>query len=456
MAEIPFVLIADAQAPVREVGIGLAQSLGYDAEGCGNSSELFQKLGRRAPDLLVLDADLPEQGGLAALAEVKAQYPALPILIVTASATVAQAVGAMKAGAAEFLAKPFEGEEFRSLLKSLMRPPAAGPGAAGNKLEMRRRAQHQSLEGDLIGTGAAMQKVFRLVAKVAPNRYPVLVLGESGTGKEMVARAIHFAGPDREHPFLPVDCGTLVPTLIESELFGYVRGAFTGAEANRDGLLKSAQGGTVFLDEIAELSLDLQIKLLRAIQEREFRPVGGTKRLRLEARIIAATNRNLEEAVREGTFRKDLFFRLNVVSIKLPPLRERGEDIPYLIAHFLDKLNAAAGSNKRFDERAWKALLSYTWPGNVRELENCIERCTAVSSGPVMTLADLPSPVRLHVEESQAAATQNGVRALAEMERDAIFHALSVYHDDKLLAAKKLGIGKTTLYRKLKEYQMSA
>lgn len=337
------------------------------------------------------------------------------------------------------------------MLKSLIRP--TGPAAASwqRKQEMRRQAQHQSLGGDLIGTGAAMQRVFRLIAKVAPNRHPVLILGESGTGKEMAARAIHYSGPDRDRPFLPVDCGTLVPTLIESELFGYVKGAFTGAEANHDGLFKTAQGGTVFLDEIAELPLDLQTKLLRAIQERDFRPVGSTKRLRLEARIIAATNRNLETAVAEGTFRKDLFFRLNVVGIKLPPLRERGEDIPYLIDHFLDKLNAAAGTAKRFDDHAWKALTSYAWPGNVRELENCIECCLAISSGPVMTAADLPSALKHHLHAAHIG--DNGIVPIAELERKAIFNALSVLHDDKLLAAKKLGIGKTTLYRKLKEYQ---
>ena len=452
MAEIPQVLIADAQASVREVCISLAQSLGYDAGGCADTSQLFQALAQRIPELLVLDADLPDRGGLEVLHQLKQQYLGLPILLVATTATVEQAVLAMKAGAADFLAKPFTGEEFRSLLKALIRPATAPKSPGSSKQEIRRQAQHQSLGGDLIGTGPAMQRVFRLIGKVAPNRYPVLILGESGTGKEMVARAIHFAGPDRERPFLPVDCGTLVPSLIESELFGYVKGAFTGADANRDGLLKTAQGGTVFLDEIAELPLELQIKLLRAIQEREFRPVGGTKRVRLEARILAATNRNLETAVSEGSFRKDLFFRLNVVSIKLPPLRERAEDIPHLIEHFLARLNAA-GTTKRFDDGALKALVSYPWPGNVRELENCLEHCTALSSGPVMTADDLPSPVRLHLQAAQTPSGGNGIRRIADLERDAILHALEVLRDDKLMAAKKLGIGKTTLYRKLKEYQ---
>jgi two-component system response regulator HydG len=298
-----------------------------------------------------------------------------------------------------------------------------------------------------------MQRIFRLISKVSQNRYPVLVLGESGTGKEVVARAIHYNGPDRERPFIPVDCGALVPSLIESELFGYVKGAFTGANQNHEGLLEVGNGGTVFLDEIAELPVDLQAKLLRAIQEKEIRPVGSSRRVRIDVRIIAATNRDLETAVAEGSFRKDLFFRLNVVSIKLPPLRERAVDIPLLVDHFLEKYNRPGQTAKSFSDDAMSMLMNYDWPGNVRELENSIERAVALSSGPVMTVNDLPSSMR----QPNAAAPAGPVatiRPIADLERDAIMNALTQLHGDKLLAAKLLGIGKTTLYRKLKEYAL--
>jgi two-component system response regulator HydG len=284
----------------------------------------------------------------------------------------------------------------------------------------------------------------------------VLILGESGTGKEVVARALHYNGPDRDRPFIPVDCGALVPSLIESELFGYVKGAFTGANQNREGLLEVANGGTVFLDEIAELPVDLQAKLLRAIQEKEIRPVGSSRRVRVDVRIIAATNRDLETAVAEGSFRKDLFFRLNVVSIKLPPLRERAVDIPLLVEHFLEKYNRAGQTAKSFSDEAVALLMSYDWPGNVRELENCIERAVALSSGPVMGISDLPSSMHQPAAGAPTSSSAPSIRPIADLERDALMNALSQLHGDKLLAAKLLGIGKTTLYRKLKEYALES
>ena len=250
-----------------------------------------------------------------------------------------------------------------------------------------------------------------------------------------------------------MDCGSLVPTLIESELFGYVKGAFTGAVQSRDGLLAIAEGGTVFLDEVGELPVDLQAKLLRAIQEREIRPVGSTKRIAINVRILAATNRDLEQAVAQGTFRRDLYFRLNVLSLKIPPLRERRQDIPLLTGYFLERLSRAAGHERSLSDDAMKALLAYDWPGNVRELENCLERACAFTSGPVIHVADLPSAILgapIHPSNGGNGKTQ--IMPMAELEKQTILSTIAQLNGDKLLAARMLGIGKTTLYRKLKEY----
>jgi two-component system response regulator HydG len=297
-----------------------------------------------------------------------------------------------------------------------------------------------------------MEKLYRVIAKVARSTHPVLVTGESGTGKELVARAIHFSGPVRDKPFIPVDCGSLVPTLIESELFGYVKGAFTGAVRAKEGLLSIAEGGTVFLDEIAELPVDLQAKLLRAIQEKEIRPVGSTKRVPINVRILAATNRDLEVAVEQGTFRKDLYFRLNVVNLRIPPLRERKQDVPLLVDHFLQRLSKSSGIERKLSDEAMKLLLSHDWPGNVRELDNCLERACALSSGPVIQVADLPTTIQNVQLQPTGAPTGVKITPIAELEKQAILGTIDQVHGDKLLAARLLGIGKTTLYRKLKEY----
>jgi two-component system response regulator HydG len=274
----------------------------------------------------------------------------------------------------------------------------------------------------------------------------------------MVARSIHFAGPFKDKPYIPVDCGSLVPTLIESELFGHVKGAFTGANQSKDGLLAIAEGGTVFLDEIGELPVDLQSKLLRAIQEKEIRPVGSTKRIPINVRILAATNRDLEQGVAQGTFRRDLYFRLNVLTLRLPSLRERRDDIPLLITHFLDRLARTTDQKKSLSEEAIKLLMSYDWPGNIRELENCIERSWALSSGPILQVSDLPSDLRSArgVLGFPRLESSNRVVTMAELEKQAILATIDQVKGDKLMAARLLKIGKTTLYRKLKEYDSHA
>jgi two-component system response regulator HydG len=295
-----------------------------------------------------------------------------------------------------------------------------------------------------------MQRVYKLIEKVSQHNYPVLILGESGTGKELVARSIHFAGTRSSRPFAPVDCSALVPTLIESELFGYVKGAFTGANQTKRGLMEAAGNGTLFLDEIGDLPIDLQAKLLRAIQEKEIRPVGSTDRISISVRVIAATNRDLEEAVRQGKFRQDLFFRLNVVQIKLPPLRERKGDIPLLVNSFLEKFSDTDAPTRTISEDAMTRLMAYDWPGNVRELENAIERAVALGSSSLLHTGDLPSNLQYGASER---LPQNDVLLpLDELERRAILRALRESGGDKLAAARLLGIGKTTLYRKLKQY----
>jgi len=307
--------------------------------------------------------------------------------------------------------------------------------------------------GNIVGRTPEMEKLYRIIAKAAHSSHPVLILGESGTGKEMVARSIHFSGPYRDKPFIPVDCGSLVPTLIESELFGYVKGAFTGAVQSKEGLLAIAEGGTIFLDEVGELPTDLQAKLLRAIQEKEIRPVGGTKQLPINVRILAATNRDLEQAVAQGTFRRDLYFRLNVLSLRIPPLRERRQDIPLLAAHFLERQVRTSGQERILADDALKVMLAYDWPGNVRELENCLERACAFTTGPILHVRDLPSDIH-SAPGTVAQANEGGPKIIpmAELEKLTILNTITQLNGDKLLAARLLGIGKTTLYRKLKEY----
>jgi transcriptional regulator with PAS, ATPase and Fis domain len=316
--------------------------------------------------------------------------------------------------------------------------------------------------GNMIGRSPEMDKLYRILAKVAQSSHPVLILGESGVGKELVARSIHSNGPHADRPFVPIDCGSLVPTLMESELFGYVKGAFTGANRSKEGLLASAEGGTVFLDEIGELPLDLQAKLLRALQEKEVRPVGATHRVPINVRILAATNRNLATMVEQGRFRKDLYYRLSVVNLRIPPLRERKQDIPLLAAHFLERLSRETGTAHTLSDDALRTLVEYEWPGNVRELENSLD------SGPIIHLGDLPTQLQnFHLQNRRpvtvapsvlnpAGSTRGPVLPLAQLEKQAILETLRKLNGDKLLAARLLGIGKTTLYRKLKEYGIGA
>jgi DNA-binding NtrC family response regulator len=315
----------------------------------------------------------------------------------------------------------------------------------------------------LVGHSPRMQEILHLVERLGKTRWPVLLLGETGTGKEVVARAIH--GVRAEGPFVPIDCSSLVGPLMESELFGHAKGSFTGAINTKMGLLEAANGGTAFLDEIGELPLDLQSKLLRVLQEKEFRPVGALGQRKSDFRVVAATNRDLAREVEKGTFRRDLFYRLNVVNIRLAPLRDRAGDIPLLIEHFLERY----GNQHSLTAEAMDAMLSYDWPGNVRELEHCIQHMVALNSGPLLHVGDLPSMLQHHLQIQRgdlmsmavSAPVANGPPAapgvplpLVELERRAIVDALEFTHGDRAVAAQMLGIGRTTLYRKIKEYRL--
>jgi two-component system response regulator HydG len=410
----------------------------------------LRALEQRTFDIVLLDLRLPGASGLDLLQEIKQRRPETQVILMTGYGSVASAVQAMKMGAYDYVTKPFNLDE----LKLLLQRAAGHVRLAVENRVLREKVRATHGFGNIIGRAPEMEKLYRIISKVARSVHPVLIYGESGTGKELVARAIHFNGPNKDRAFLPVDCGSLVPTLIESELFGYVKGAFTGANRTKDGLLAIASGGTIFLDEIGELPVDMQAKLLRALQEREIRPVGATRSVPIDVRILAATNRDLEEAVAQGTFRKDLYFRLNVVNLRIPPLRERKQDIPLLVGHFMERLQRATGVERSMSDEALRLMLAHDWPGNVRELENCLERASTLSSGPVIQVSDLPTEVQNASAAPAAGAGANGHRitSIAELEKQAILNAIVQMNGDKMAAARSLGIGKTTLYRKLKEY----
>ncbi len=453
-------LVVDPDLAVRTACAEIALGLGYAAESTGDLAHARIQLRGRPADILLVNLPAGANHGLELISEVKLLYPNTTVIAMTASGSVNAAVEAMRCGASDYLTKPFAMDELSTVLDRA----SANHTTDNSARQLRERLRLSQGLGAMIGRSGEMEKLYRILSKVAQGTHPVLVLGESGTGKELVARTIHAFGPNASKPFLPVDCGSLVPTLIESELFGYVKGAYTGANRSKDGLLVAAEGGTVFLDEIGELSLDLQAKLLRALQEKEVRPVGATHRVPIKARIVAATNRDLAAMVEKGTFRKDLFYRLNVVNLRLPSLRDRREDIPLLAAHFLDRISRDRGGKFILSDEALRTMMRYDWPGNVRELENSVERACALSSGPVLHLGDLPTQLQQQGLEAHRAAgaaasddgdgdsSASGVRTLADLEREAILGAIRALNGDKLQAAKLLGIGKTTLYRKLKEY----
>jgi len=440
------VLIVDDEDEIRNLCRDVATDSGLRARTASTTEQALEILDQNPVDIVLTDLRVPQLGGVELLKRIRETYPQTAVLVLTQYGTIESAVEATRMGAVDYVTKPFQVQELRTKLSRVVR---------SLEIDQENRILREQLRtrpgfGGLIGVSAKMQRVYRLIEKVSQHNYPVLILGESGTGKELVAGSIHFCGPRRNRPFVPVDCTSLVPTLIEAELFGYVKGAFTGASHNKQGLLEAAGSGTLFLDEIGDLPFDLQAKLLRALQEKEVKPVGSTDRVQISTRVIDATNRDLEACVRQGTFRQDLYFRLNVVQIKIPPLRERKSDIPLLVNSFLEKFSDHDGPARVISEDAMARLIAYDWPGNVRELENAIERAVALGSGPILQVGDLPC--NLHHGTGERMPQNDELVPLEELERRAILRALREASGDKLAAARLLGIGKTTLYRKLKQY----
>jgi DNA-binding NtrC family response regulator len=441
------VLIVDDELTTTNLCGDIALEAGLQVRTSATTEQALEILDQYPVDIVVTDLKVPQIGGLELLKRIRADHPQIAVVVLTQYGTIETAVEATKLGAADYVTKPFHVEELRTKLDRLVHSIETDQE---NRL-LREQLRSRPGFGGLIGISPKMQRVYKLIEKVAQHNYPVLILGESGTGKELVARSVHFSGPRSNKAFVPVDCSSLVPTLIEAELFGYVKGAFTGAQHSKQGLLEAAGDGTLFLDEIGDLPVDLQAKLLRALQEHEIKPVGSTERVGIRARVIAATNRDLESAIRTGGFRQDLYFRLNVVQIKLPPLRERRVDIPLLVNTFLEKFCDPSRPIRTISEDAMRRIMAYDWPGNVRELENAIERAVALGSGPILHVGDLPS--NLQYSSAEKLPENDDLVPLEALERRAIFRALRETGGDKLAAARLLGIGKTTLYRKLKQYE---
>ncbi len=440
------VLIVDDEAHTREFCGQVAAQAGFRVEFADTTGKALDLLEQFPIEIVITDLKVPQAGGIELLKRVRASHPQTAVLVMTQYGTIETAVEAIRLGALDYITKPFHMEDLQSKLQRIVRDLELDQENRLLREQMRTRPGF----GGMVGVSAKMQRVYKMIEKVSQHNYPVLLLGESGTGKEMVARSIHFSGPRREKPFVPVECSALVSTLIESELFGYVKGAFTGALHSKMGLLEAAHEGTLFLDEIGDMPLDMQAKLLRVLQEKEVKPVGSTERTPINVRVIAATNRDLEASIRENRFRQDLYFRLNVVQIKLPPLRERKTDIVLLVNSFLEKFSDAQRAVRTISEEAMRRLMAYDWPGNVRELENAVERAVALGSGPLLHVGDFPS--NLQYASSEHVPDKDELLPLEELERRAILRALRETGGDKLAAARILGIGKTTLYRKLKQF----
>ncbi|MGO8796233.1 MAG: sigma-54-dependent transcriptional regulator [Candidatus Sulfotelmatobacter sp.] len=467
-------LIVDDEQTIRKLCMTVGEALGFICLEADSGESALALLEEQPVHMILSDMVMPHMSGLEFLEKVKKLLPRTEVALMTGHGSVETAVQAMKLGAYDYITKPFSPlEELRLFLRRM----AEKIRLVEENEFLRQRMDSETAVHGIVGSSAKIQEVLRIASRLKDTRTAVLISGESGTGKELIARAIHFRGAFANRPFVAVDCGSLVPTLIESELFGYEKGAFTGALKSKQGLFQSADTGSVFLDEIGELPLELQAKLLRVLQEKEVRPVGSNQRVKVDVRIIAATNRDLEAAYKAGTFRKDLYFRLNVVTVHVPALRERRSDIPMLVNWFCERY--APGADLRVSSAALKALMNYDWPGNVRELENCVERAVALGNGTLIDLGDLPpsiavlhSPasrqVSVHAPElisdlpasreanSDASANpEMSTTDLEDIERATIQRVFEQVKGDKALAGRMLGISRATLYRKLKRYNIS-
>jgi DNA-binding NtrC family response regulator len=440
-------LVADDEKNIRE---GLREALqmeGYEVIPAADGREALDILERGEIDLVVTDLKMPRVSGEELLRKVSAGYPTVPVIILTGHGTIESAVQAMHDGAYDFLTKPVNLDRLSLLVKRALGTRELALQYRQLQEELERRSQFSNI----IGRSAEMRQVFELVRQVAPARTSVLVTGESGVGKELIAEALHYNSPRRDKPFIKLHCAALTESLLESELFGHEKGAFTGAIARKRGRFELAHLGTLFLDEIGDINPTVQIKLLRVLEEKKFERVGGEETVEVDVRLIAATNRDLRDAIARGTFREDLYYRLNVVNIHIPPLRDRKDDIPLLMASFLREFSQENGRTiEGIDPKARRALVGYSWPGNVRQLRNTIESAVVLCKGSAITLEDLPPTIRGE-PGGEAVRLSVGI-SLAEAEKELIRSTLAREGGNKSRAAEVLGIGRKTLHRKLQEY----
>jgi DNA-binding NtrC family response regulator len=453
------ILIVDDEIQNREYLSEILSEEGYAVSAASNGKEAVNKLSQDLFQVVLTDLQMPELDGLGVIQYLVENHLNCMGIIYTGYGSVKTAVDAMRLGAFDYITKPFKAEEIKVVVKKALDHLALQEENIYLKQQLKAKYKFENI----VGTSEKMQKVFSLIDKVASTDSTVLIFGESGTGKELVARALHYNSPRAQNAFVPVNCGAIPEELLESELFGHEKGAFTGAFRTRIGRFELANGGSIFLDEISEMSPNLQVKLLRVIQEREFDRVGGVKSIRADVRIIAATNRILEDEVEGGRFREDLYYRLNVIPIHLPPLRERSEDIPLLIKHFLDKYTGSrSGTQVEFTKKAIAALMRYRWPGNVRELENLVERMVVLSEGPAVDVTDLPERVLTSTTAGpsfipQIDLPEAGIdlsTAVNEFERSIIVQALNKSNWVKNRAAKLLHVNRTTLVEKIKKQKL--
>ncbi len=442
------ILIVDDDLGHRGMLTTLLADWGFRVEAVPDGETAVERCRKQAFDLILMDVRMAGISGIEALREIKTYNPAIPVLIMTAYSDVETAVEAIKAGAYDYLTKPLDFEDLR-----LSMDRALDHAALRNENRALRQNLSASFDpGGIIGQSAAMQRLLEMLATIAPSEATIMVTGESGTGKELIARAVHANSPRNKGPYVPVNCAALTETLLESELFGHEKGAFTGADRRREGRFLAADKGTIFLDEIGEMPLAMQVKLLRVIQEREIQRVGGDQTLKVDVRIVAATNRDLLVEVEAGRFRQDLYYRLNVVALALPSLREREEDIPLLATHFLRKF--AEKNVKRikgFTPEAMDRLLKHQWPGNVRELENAVERAVVLARGEYISERELPPALSGGAGEARLEGGFANL-TLEELERLAILDALETAGGNKSEAARRLGITRKTMHAKLTKY----
>ena len=443
------ILIVEDEEEMCELLMSFFSEKGYRVDSIQNGEGALGRLEEQDYALVITDIKLPGMSGLELLARIRLDWPEVAVIIMTAFSSISSAVEAMKLGAEDYIGKPFQLDELAITVEKALERLSLRREVKELRAEVRERYNFSNI----VGRSKPMQQLFEVIRRVAARRdASALIIGSTGTGKELVARAIHYNSDRRDAPFMPINCSAIPETLLESELFGHQKGAFTGAHETRRGLIEESQGGTVFLDEINTLSPNLQVKLLRVLQERVVRKVGGRENIPIDIRLVSASNQDLEDAVKRNEFRQDLYYRLNVVPVRLPDLKDRREDIPLLVHHFLQKFAQQHGEPaRRFSNEGMRILMTHTWPGNVRELENAVEHALTMGSGEVLTPEDLPASVTTPERDIVEEATLDNA-TLAEVERRYILRILEKMDGHQIKTAQILGIDRRTLYRRLRQY----